>query len=273
MPNLAELRVQATPPSYTQHPPVDQRNQGDLTVPEGTPVQWTFKVSNGNGLRMRLADTPMDVRQGAANTFHANWVASSNTVYWTTPLETRRPEIRSATASGSSRRQKPSIRVQEEADSTSRKRRHFTGTVQDDYGFSRLSFAWAFVERGARPASDDVASTDDKTTAVYDGRIELDVPSGRQGSFYHTWDMRDLDWQQGDVLEWFELWDNDGVHGAKMVRSGTTRIAAPSQEDIREERNDTAESIEEGLEEASREAAELREAMEAMQERLREQWR
>ena len=272
MPNLAELRVQATPPSYTQLPPVDQRNQGDLTVPEGTPIQWTFKVSNGNGLRMRLADTPMDVRQGAANTYHANWVASSNTVYWTTPLgdeatgDSLRHRIRVI------RDGKPSIRVQEEADSTSRKRRHFTGTVQDDYGFSRLSFVWAFVERGARPATDDVASTDDEATAVYDGRMELDVPSGRQGSFYHTWDMRDLDWQQGDVLEcWFELWDNDGVHGAKMVRSGTTRIAAPSQEDIREERNDTAESIEEGLEEASREAAELREAMEAMQERLREQ--
>lgn len=56
-----------------------------------------------------------------------------------------------------------------------------------------------------------------------------------------------------------------------MVRSATTRIAAPSQDEIRQERIETASSIEDDLEEASKEAAELREAMEAMQERLREQ--
>ena len=105
-----------------------------------------------------------------------------------------------------------------------------------------------------------------------DGRVELDVPTGRQGTFFHTWNMGELDWREGDVLEcWFEVWDNDGVHGAKMVRSGTTRIAAPSKKKSVKERNETAESIEENLEEASQEAAELRGAMEAMQERLREQ--
>ena len=271
MPSLAELRVEATPPRYTGLPAIDQRNQGDLTVPEGTPIQWSIRVANGDGVTMRLADNPLDVRAGAANTYLANWVASSNTVYWVTPTgveamgDSLRHRIRVI------RDGKPSIRVSEEPDSTSRKRRHFTGTIQDDYGFSRLTFAWAFVERASQQGLDEPLFAGD-TPLETDGRVELDVPAGRQGTFFHTWNMGDLDWREGDVLEcWFEVWDNDGVRGAKMVRSGTTRIAAPSQEEIREERNETADSIEENLEEASREAAELREAMEAMQERLREQ--
>ena len=272
VPSLAELRVEATPPRYTGLPAIDQRNQGDLTVPEGTPIQWSIRVANGDGVTMRLADNPLAVRAGAANTYLANWVASSNTVYWVTPTgvdamgDSLRHRIRVI------RDGKPSIRVSEEPDSTSRKRRHFTGAIQDDYGFSRLTFAWAFVERASRQSLDEPLFAGDTPSVETDGRVELDIPTGRQGTFFHTWNMGELDWREGDVLEcWFEAWDNDGVHGAKMVRSGTTRIAAPSQEEIREERNETADSIEENLEEASREAAELREAMEAMQERLREQ--
>ena len=274
MPSLAELRVQATPPSYTGLPVVDQRNQGDILVPEGTPIQWSIRVSDADNVRMRIGDKPMDVRTAAAGTFRANWTASSNALYWVTPV--------GAEAIGDSLRHrirvikdgKPSIRVTEDVDSTARKRRYFTGAVQDDYGFSRLNFVWSFVERGARPDASDplYADADVPDGEPSQGREDLPVPSGRQATFFHTWDMDGLNLREGDVLEcWFELWDNDGVHGAKMVRSSTTRIAAPSSEELREERIQAAESIEETLEEASKEAAELREAMEAMQERLREQ--
>ena len=279
-PNLADLRVVATPPTYTQLPPIDQRNQGDLTVPEGTPIQWSVQVNDGTGLRLRLGEESLEVRQGAANVFHANWVASDNALYWLTPL--------SEEAIGDSLRHrirvikdgKPSIRVTEASDSTSRKRQHFTGQIQDDYGFSRLVFVWTRSgpggqglpgTRNAEPVGvlEGGSQGGDES---WGGRVELEVPSGRQGTFFHTWDMAPLDWQEGDVLEcWFEVWDNDGVHGAKMTRSGTTRIAAPTQDEIRQERDESSDSIEEDLEEASREAAELREAMEAMQERMREQ--
>jgi hypothetical protein len=278
MPSLAELRVVATPPSYTGLPALDQRNQGDLVVPEGTPVQWSIRVQDGNGLRLTLGDASLDVRPGAGGVHHANWVASNNTLYWVTPL--------GADAAGDSLRHrirvvqdgKPAIRVTEAADSASRKLRHFTGNVQDDYGFSRLSFVWEYAERGQAKTPDLVAEEEFAASqrpsplSETGGRLELDVPPGRQGAFFHTWDMGALEWRDGDVLEcWFEVWDNDGVHGAKMVRSGTTRIAAPSRDEIRQEREEASESIEENLQEASREAAELREAMEAMQERLREQ--
>ena len=107
MPSLAELRVQATPPPYTGLPVVDQRNQGDILVPEGTPIQWSIRVSDADKVRMRIGDKPVDVRAGAAGTFHANWTASNNALYWVTLLEQKPLATHCATASGSSRTASP----------------------------------------------------------------------------------------------------------------------------------------------------------------------
>ena len=271
VPMLASLRLQATPPSYTGLAKMDTRNQGDVTVPEGTPIQWTMQVSDADSIRFTWNDESLLTTRTTGNTFSTHAVATTNSTYWIAPVN--------AQLTGDSLRHrvrvirdgKPSIRVKESQDSLSRKRMHFTGSVQDDYGFSRLTFVWEVVERGAAP-SEELLAAGGGGAPLSRARVELEVPSGRRGTFYHMWDLRELDWREGDVLEaWFEVWDNDAVHGAKRVRSTTTRLEAPSQADLREERVNAAESIEENLRDAAREAAELREAMEAMQERLREQ--
>ena len=271
VPVLASLRLQATPPPYTGLAKMDTRNQGDVTVPEGTPIQWTMQVSDADSIRFTWNDEALQTTRTTGKTFSTHAVATTNSTYWIAPVN--------AQLTGDSLRHrvrvirdgKPSIRVEESRDSLSRKRMHFTGSVQDDYGFSRLTFVWEVVERGVA-TSEELVAAGGGGAPLSRARVELEVPSGRRGTFYHMWDLREMDWREGDVLEaWFEVWDNDAVHGAKRVRSTTTRLEAPSQTDLREERKNAAESLEENLQDAAREAAELREAMEAMQERLREQ--
>ena len=271
VPVLASLRLQATPPPYTGLAKMDTRNQGDVTVPEGTPIQWTMQVSDADSIRFTWNDEALQTTRTTGKTFSTHAVATTNSTYWIAPVN--------AQLTGDSLRHrvrvirdgKPSIRVEESRDSLSRKRMHFTGSVQDDYGFSRLTFVWEVVERGVA-TSEELVAAGGGGAPLSRARVELEVPSGRRGTFYHMWDLREMDWREGDVLEaWFEVWDNDAVHGAKRVRSTTTRLEAPSQTDLREERKNATESLEENLQDAAREAAELREAMEAMQERLREQ--
>ena len=271
VPVLASLRLQATPPPYTGLAKTDTRNQGDVTVPEGTPIQWTMQVSDADSIRFTWNDEALQTTRTTGKTFSTHAVATTNSTYWIAPVN--------AQLTGDSLRHrvrvirdgKPSIRVEESRDSLSRKRMHFTGSVQDDYGFSRLTFVWEVVERGVA-TSEELVAAGGGGAPLSRARVELEVPSGRRGTFYHMWDLREMDWREGDVLEaWFEVWDNDAVRGAKRVRSTTTRLEAPSQTDLREERKNATESLEENLQDAAREAAELREAMEAMQERLREQ--
>ena len=85
IPTLAHMRVVATPPRYTELPTIDQRNQGDITVPEGTPIQWSLDLQDGDGVRMRLNDATLPVRNAAGTMFATEWVASQDATYWITP--------------------------------------------------------------------------------------------------------------------------------------------------------------------------------------------
>ena len=151
IPSIAHMKVVATPPAYTGAPQVDQDNQGDLTVPEGTPIQWTIRVQDGQGVSLRLNDDLLDVRALAGNTCATEHLASTNASYWIKPLgaggvaDSIRHRIRVI------RDGKPSIQVEEMQDSTSRKLRHFSGAAQDDYGFSRLDFVAIHRGQPTRP--------------------------------------------------------------------------------------------------------------------------
>ena len=107
------------PPPYTgcpsRHP-----NQGDVTVPEGTPIQWTMQVHDAD------SSGYVERRVAADHANHGQHLFSprrghDNSTYWITPIN--------AQLTGDSLRHrirvrdgKPSIRVEESQDSTSRKR-------------------------------------------------------------------------------------------------------------------------------------------------------
>ena len=197
---------------------MDTRNQGDVTVPEGTPIQWTMQVHDTDSLRFAWNDEWLQTTRITGNTFSAHAVATTNSAYWITPIndqltgDSLRHRIRVV------RDGKPSIRVEDSKDSTSRKKMHFTGSVQDDYGFSRLAFVWEVVERGAGP-SEELLAAGGGTPSLTKGRVELEVPQGRRGMFYHMWDVSELAWREGDVLEvWFEVWE---VGAAEHFSVGT----------------------------------------------------
>jgi hypothetical protein len=124
------------------------------------------------------------------------------------------------------------------------------------------------LEIGERPEELFVAETPDLNTTT---RIPMDAPSGRSDRFFFEWSLAELGIVQGDVLEyWFEVWDNDRIHGPKMARSTPRTFAPPSELDIREERDQANADIEEQMRQARESAAELREEMEELRRQLAE---
>ena len=164
--------------------------------------------------------------------------------------------------------QPPRISASERIDSTAQSIRYFNGEVSDDYGFSRLTFAYQWLEMGERPEELFVAETPDLNTTT---RIPMDAPTGRSDRFFFEWPLAEMGIVQGDVLEyWFEVWDNDRIHGPKMARSTPRTFAPPSELDIREERDQANADIEEQMRQARESAAELREEMEELRRQLAE---
>src|ERR1044071_7691041 len=106
----------------------------------------------------------------------------------------------------------PAITIEEKKDSVSRLKLYFTGEVKDDYGFTKLAFVYHTLNK-----KDSTGKEIPEKTQI------LNIPVSntlQRDQFYHYWDLSQLGIEAGDEVEYyFEVWDNDGVHGAKSTRT------------------------------------------------------
>ena len=255
VPNISEYTVIASPPSYTGLDKIVQTNHGDLIVPEGSIVSWECRVVDSNSLRFSLGDSTFVAEQVLGNLYQSSWRASASTPYWMIPSNKELGAVDSLRFSlGVISDTRPTIKCIEVEDSVSRGLRYFSGNCSDDYGFTKLVFAFK------KPL--------EKEASI----VELSVPNGKSNVFYHTWDLREIDLSPGQSIEyWFEVWDNDRVNGFKSTKSSTKVFSAPSEDELKEERDDANKEIESSIEDAVKKAAELREEIDELKERLREE--
>ncbi|MEY5042809.1 MAG: hypothetical protein RJA19_36 [Bacteroidota bacterium] len=277
VPGLATFKVSAQIPDYTGIADFERANNGDLSVPEGTRITWDIESRNTDAIALRLGDQTLDVEAIAGTRHRARWTATQSAFYELIPSnlalgapDTLRYQIQVIPDLH------PTIFVDEAQDSTSHLYRYFTGQTRDDYGFSRLEFVVKWLEVAPAGPADplDMAALVAGLNPTAPGtvrRTALPVPSGREAPFLHAWDMGASGIRQGDVVEyWFEVWDNDGVHGAKSTRSQVRTYRPPSEDELREERAAANEAIDNDLEQALKDAQKLSEELEALKRRLRE---
>ena len=201
-PELQDLKVSVRPPAHTGLPPFEQRNEGDLDVPEGNLLSFNG-TRHADRLGLRWGEQE-DLEPDVDNRFSFTRTAQEDLSYTFHPQSTDvrdEDSVRYRLRTIADRR--PTIRVVELPDSLTLNRIAFNGLVQDDYGFTSLRFVYRM--KGADRES-----------------LDLDRPSGREDGFIHLWDLSEAGIGLGDEVEyWFEIRDNDGVNGPKMTQSRT----------------------------------------------------
>ncbi|MGB1076000.1 MAG: DUF4175 family protein [Flavobacteriales bacterium] len=271
IPGIGQFTIQVDAPDYTDWSDNTSANAGDIRVPEGSKITWQITPRDADVVRMRLgintiAGTPLPNQQIQFRT-----QAIKSDPYWLIP------ENKALGAPDSIRYalevirdQHPAIRVEEELDSTLRSLRYFYGTVQDDYGFSRLRLSARFLERPEDITQDLMAGPSQPFKIGETIHVELPEPSGRSGDFVHRWDMKDIGVLPGDVVEyWFEVFDNDAVNGPKSTRSKVWVHSTPTADEIKKERKETGEALTEDLEQRLEDAQDLREELDELKATLR----
>lgn len=255
VPSVREYSIVATPPAYTGLDKIVQTNHGDLFLPEGSVVEWDVTVLDAERLSLRFSDTVLLAQQVVGGRFNASLQASSSSPYWMVASNNELGAVDSLRFSlGVISDARPVITVAEVEDSISRGLRYFSGNTSDDYGFSRLRFVYRVS-----------GETEFE-------RITLDLPRGKSDSFYYTWDISGLGLMAGQSVEyWFEVTDNDSYNGPKSSKTATRVFSAPSEEELKDEVENANEEIEYSLSDALRQAAELKEEIDAFKERLREE--
>ena len=79
-----------------------------------------------------------------------------------------------------------------------------------------------------------------------------------QDNFFHYWDISTLGIMPGDQIEYyFEIWDNDGVNGAKSARTQKMIFHAPTLQQLSEATEKSNNKIKDDLQASLKKAKDL----------------
>lgn len=258
-PNITSFEVELNYPAYTGRRKETLNNIGDLSVPAGTAINWVFNTQHTQRIDMRFgaADAELaEVRRFDDDLFTYEKRALRSETYKLYVSNDALP-LADSTAYNLAVVPDlyPEISVERFQDSTVRKLFYFVGEASDDYGLSQLTFNYRKGERGGE-AGELVT-------------VPVQRPSGKQTRYDYTWDLNELNLEPGaEITYYFEIFDNDGVNGAKSARTGVMTYAVPTKEELAQKEETNDQQIKDQLRKAVEESREIQDEMKKMREKL-----
>lgn len=245
-PSLLSFDVNLHFPAYLNKPSENIRNVGNLSIPEGTTVEWNFNTNYTNALGIQFEH---DSTLYAANQIKSNQYAIRKTIKKETAYELRLKNEQSAHSDKISYfihvipDQHPIIHLENDQDTTLFNYLVMGGTINDDYGFSKLQLSYTIQRQNQ------------KTPAV---SKSLPIPFNKlvnNQTFFFQWYVDSLQLNPGDKIEYFtQVWDNDGVNGPKSTKSRMLQFTVPSKDlldaAIKESEKETENQIQSALKKA-----------------------
>ena len=228
---IGRLKATLHYPAYLGKSDEVIENAGDMTIPEGTEIEWQVVTKNTewvdfklNGKGKRFIQDGFKVQRSlrANSTVH---IAMSNRFKRKIDSTSFFIEVTKDAF--------PSINAQEKVDSISDGVRYFSGRISDDYGLNRLQFVYV------------VHSADGKKR---EQRINVQRVAGTDMPFDFAVDFRRENIALKDRIDYyFLLSDNDGVNGSKSTKSETFSYQLPSLEELNDKREEQQEQTKESL--------------------------
>lgn len=258
-PAVLSFNVKLNYPAYLNKPSEQLSNVGNLLVPQGTTVHWEFAADHTDSLLLRFNT---DVKGVAArliddNTFVIDRRLMQSTAY---TVSLKNDQI-SAPSSIQYNVQVvpdrfPQISVDRIQDTVTYNYIALSGLVSDDYGFSKLRLNYTIKRNGKVSATNSIAIPVNRSTTSQ--------------NFVYNWSLDSLKLGQEDRLEYFvQVWDNDGVNGPKSSRSNQLNFAIPSNAEVQEQVDKSAEKTEEHIDKALTKTQDIKKELKAMEDRMR----
>jgi hypothetical protein len=259
LPNPLVLNFEVTLnyPNYTGKKNEKIFNSGDLTVPDGTVAIWKFNTKNTDQLNFQIASNQIPLSRISESEFqykttlvkNFNYTVKSSNKYYsnsdTIPYATTViPD------------QFPQIFMEEKVDSFSSKIRYFKGDIKDDYGFTKMIFTYRKINKSDSTSRPHV--------------VLLPVAKNQQSDkFFYVWDMNSIQLNPGDELEYFaEVWDNDGIHGAKSAKSQKLIFKAPTEEELASKQEKANDNTEKEMKQALKKAKDINKELADLNKKL-----
>jgi hypothetical protein len=252
-PTLVNFKVNLTYPSYIGKKPETIQNIGDITLPQGTEVEWVFNTKDADRISFQLdgkmieaikTEDHFTVKKQISKTsnYHLQlqnkFVSKNDTIKYALQVVPDRY---------------PGIVADQQVDSINPFIYYFYGKADDDYGISKLSFVY-------KKTGEDAL----KYLPVNIGRSTDEI-------FYYMVDLRTFVKNDGDDFEYyFEVWDNDGVNGKKSSKSQVFKAISPDQKELRADAENSSKSIKNKMQESMKEIQTLQKKTNELNKELME---
>lgn len=260
-PSIAGFEVTADYPAYTGKPDEVIKNVGDLVVPAGTKLSWRFDARNCEEVRFIINDSAYSAKRSGTDEFTFSKAFYETIRY---AVQVGNKEVKNADSVSYSLNVTPDlypvISVNEKKDSANDKYFYYLGEVSDDYGVRRLEFHYN-IERA-------------DSTELKNVRNVKDIPistSTLSSQFNYYWYSADFNLRPCDkMIYYFEVWDNDGIHGSKSTRSTLMSYQAPTLGELNKEVAKENKELKQDMKESIKNAKELKDQLREMQEKMLE---
>lgn len=230
--SIQQLEVQISPPKHTGLEQRTEKNISDLAIPEGSIVHYKIDVAHGNQLwlfidsisrqfpitekHFEFGDTVVDNEKFKILVSN-NFKEQSDSLSWFVQMIPDRY---------------PNINFESTPDSSESGIIYFTGTVDDDYGFTNLQF---IIQAG-------------DSSIVQNVDINLNTKPQR---FYHYLDTKEINQVKGlDISYYFSITDNDFFNGPKSTKSERQKFHYESEKELQEEISKESESLKNEMKES-----------------------
>lgn len=256
-PNLSDFAVTLNYPSHTGRKKEQLTNLGDLMIPEGTVVTWSFNTQNTDHLFLKFdADKAIKAEQKETSKFQFRKSINKDHNYQVLYANDRLPIPDSVNYTISViKDQYPTISVEEFIDSSDRNFVYFAGTASDDYGIQNLTFHYTLVKQNGKTMPEMM--------------VRVPRAEGKEIAYEYNIDLNKLGVEPGDNLTYFfEVADNDLINGSKKSKTGILTYNKPTFEEFKKLENENEEQIKDNLEKSIKDLEKMQENFRKMKEKL-----
>jgi len=256
-PVLTDLTAEITYPPYTKLKKETVNNVTDFSIPEGTQVSFLIRSQNTKEILFKSNDNLTKLKVESDFTKYANTYLSSQNISIKVKNSITMSMDSLAFFVNVIKDEKPQIAVIEEKENDLADKIYFRGQIKDDYGFSKLRF--------------HIKKTSPKGITTENTK---DLPITTQESaqeFYYFLNLEEYQINSGDRIEYyFEVWDNDAIHGAKSTRTQNFNISVPDSKQIDRQLENNAKNVTKQVDMALKELKDLQKKINELTKRLTE---
>jgi hypothetical protein len=256
-PVIAGFEIIAEYPLYTGKQNEVIKNGGDLVVPCGSRLIWKFEARNTDELYFKLGDSVYPAKKAGGDSYTYTKMVYETSAYGIRVSNGQVKNADSITYSlGVTPDLYPVINLQENRDSANDRFFYYIGDVSDDYGVRKLTFNYQItkVDSGA----DNISKS-----------IEVPFTAGTASRFNYYWNIADLGVRPGDKMTYyFEVWDNDGVHGSKSSKSSLMHFDMPTANELDKQLAQDNKKLKDELQESMKDARDLKNKLQDMQDKM-----